>query len=358
MAALRLGWAYCPPAIADVLNRVRGPFNVNVAGAGRRRRGGSRTAPSSSSRARTMTAGCAWLAHELRAARAHACTPSVAQFRAGRSSRPTAAATADGGRHFLKSRGIILRQMGGYGLPHCLRITIGTEEAMRRGRSTALRAHSSQARPDAMPEPLFERVALIGIGLIGSSLARAARERRLAGHIAVCARSRRDAATRRVELGLVDSSMPTPARRGRRRRPRHPVHAGRRLCRDRGGDRAASDARRHRHRCRLGQAGGDRATSAPHLPEGVHFVPGHPIAGTEHSGPEAGFAELFEGRWCILTPPPGTDAGAVERLRELWRRCGTQVEIMEPAHHDRVLAITSPPAAPHRLHHRRHRRPT
>jgi cyclohexadieny/prephenate dehydrogenase len=79
----------------------------------------------------------------------------------------------------------------------------------------------------------------------------------------------------------------------------------------------------------------------PHIGEGVHFVPGHPVAGTEHSGPEAGFAELFQGRWAVLTPPPGTDEKAVERMAELWRRCGSQVEIMEPAHHDVVLAITS-----------------
>ena len=80
---------------------------------------------------------------------------------------------------------------------------------------------------------------------------------------------------------------------------------------------------------------------AGHLPEGVHFVPGHPVAGTEHSGPEAGFAELFDKRWCILTPPPGTDAGAVERVAELWRHAGMMIEIMDPEHHDRVLAITS-----------------
>ena len=79
----------------------------------------------------------------------------------------------------------------------------------------------------------------------------------------------------------------------------------------------------------------------PHVPEGVHFIPGHPVAGTERSGPQAGFAELFEGRWCILTPPPGTDEAAVERLSELGRRCGSMVEIMEPRHHDEVLAITS-----------------
>jgi cyclohexadieny/prephenate dehydrogenase len=79
----------------------------------------------------------------------------------------------------------------------------------------------------------------------------------------------------------------------------------------------------------------------PHVPEHVHFVPGHPVAGTEHSGPESGFAELFQGRWCILTPPAGTDDKAVERLAEMWRRCGSMIEIMEAAHHDQVLAITS-----------------
>jgi cyclohexadieny/prephenate dehydrogenase len=80
---------------------------------------------------------------------------------------------------------------------------------------------------------------------------------------------------------------------------------------------------------------------SPHLPDGVHFVPGHPVAGTEHSGPEAGFATLFEDRWCILTPPPGTDDGAVTKVSALWRACGSTIEIMEPAHHDKVLAITS-----------------
>jgi cyclohexadieny/prephenate dehydrogenase len=79
----------------------------------------------------------------------------------------------------------------------------------------------------------------------------------------------------------------------------------------------------------------------PHVPEGVHFIPGHPIAGTEQSGPEAGFAELFDGRWCILTPPPGTDGEALEALKTFWRRCGSEVEVMDPKHHDLVLAITS-----------------
>jgi len=79
----------------------------------------------------------------------------------------------------------------------------------------------------------------------------------------------------------------------------------------------------------------------PYVPEGVHLVPGHPVAGTEHSGPEAGFAELFDGRWCILTPPPGTDPEAVDLVARMWRRAGMRIEILEPRHHDMVLAITS-----------------
>jgi cyclohexadieny/prephenate dehydrogenase len=79
----------------------------------------------------------------------------------------------------------------------------------------------------------------------------------------------------------------------------------------------------------------------PHLPHGIHFVPAHPIAGTEHSGPDAGFAELFENRWCILTPVDGTDKAAVDKLAAFWRAIGANVEVMSPQHHDLVLAITS-----------------
>jgi cyclohexadieny/prephenate dehydrogenase len=79
----------------------------------------------------------------------------------------------------------------------------------------------------------------------------------------------------------------------------------------------------------------------PHLPRNVHFVPAHPVAGTEQSGPEAGFAELFQGRWCILTPPEATAPDAVERVRAFWEGLGAQVEIMAADHHDLVLAITS-----------------
>jgi cyclohexadieny/prephenate dehydrogenase len=80
---------------------------------------------------------------------------------------------------------------------------------------------------------------------------------------------------------------------------------------------------------------------APLLPAGVHLVPAHPMAGTEHSGPDAGFAELFQGRYCIVTPLPGSDPAAVEKVREFWRRCGSMIETLDPATHDRVVAAVS-----------------
>jgi len=80
---------------------------------------------------------------------------------------------------------------------------------------------------------------------------------------------------------------------------------------------------------------------APHLPKGVHFIPGHPVAGTEYSGPDAGFSELFVNRWCILTPPPDADPAAVEKLTAFWRALGANVESMPADHHDLVLGITS-----------------
>jgi len=79
----------------------------------------------------------------------------------------------------------------------------------------------------------------------------------------------------------------------------------------------------------------------PHLPEGVQFVPGHPLAGTEHSGPRSGFAELFDNRYVLLTPVAGTDQAATQRLRQLWEGCGANVEEMDVDHHDLVLAVTS-----------------
>ncbi len=186
---------------------------------------------------------------------------------------------------------------------------------------------------------LFERVSIVGLGLIGSSLARAMKRHGLAGHIAGHART---AATREtaMALGFLDSVHETPAQAAAGAdlvvlcvpvgayagvgRAMAPALAAGAIVTDVGSVKQAV----------IRDLG-------PILPAGVHFVPGHPVAGTEHSGPEAGFAELFQGRWTILTPPPGTDERAVLRVSQLWRACGSDVEIMDAGHHDVVLAITS-----------------
>ncbi len=191
-----------------------------------------------------------------------------------------------------------------------------------------------------MAEPLFRRLALLGVGLIGSSVARAARERGgLAGEVVANARS--EATLARVrDLGIADRTEIDPARA---------VEGADcvMLCAPVGSyaQLAEAIAPHLAPGCILTDVGSTKQSVirdvGPLVPEGVHFVPGHPLAGTEYSGPDAGFASLFEGRWCLLTPPPGTDAEAVERMAEFWRRCGSMVSGMEPAHHDRVLAIVS-----------------
>ncbi len=186
---------------------------------------------------------------------------------------------------------------------------------------------------------LFERIALIGIGLIGSSLARVVRRDGLAGHIAACAR-RAETLEAAVRLGIADSVTDDPAE----------AAAGADLviiCTPIGsyGAIARAIAPSLAPGAILSDVGSVKravlASVMPHLPAGVHFVPGHPIAGTEDSGPEAGFDTLFEGRWFLITPPLGTDEGAVERVAELWRRAGSMIATMDAEHHDYVLAITS-----------------
>ncbi|SMH34478.1 prephenate/arogenate dehydrogenase family protein [Azospirillum agricola] len=187
--------------------------------------------------------------------------------------------------------------------------------------------------------PLFDRVAIVGIGLIGSSLARAMAEYGIARQV-VCADRSKDACVKAMELGIVEMAtteievaldgadlvvLATPvgsfAEVGERIGPHLAPGT---IVTDVGSVKQAVFR-----------------DVGPNLPDGVHLIPGHPVAGTEHSGPEAGFASLFQGRWCILTPPTGADAAAVEKVMELWRRVGSTVEIMDANHHDRVLAITS-----------------
>jgi cyclohexadieny/prephenate dehydrogenase len=191
-----------------------------------------------------------------------------------------------------------------------------------------------------MPEPLFRRLALIGIGLIGSSLARVNRERKNIA-IELVAHDESPAVLERVAaLNIADRIAPDLAS----------AVAGADgviLCTPVGTFAAIAQAiAPHLARGAILSDVGSTKQSVlrdvgPLVPAGVHFVPAHPLAGTEHSGPDAGFASLFEGRWCLLTPPPGTDPGAVARIAELWRRSGAMVEELEPGHHDRVLAIVS-----------------
>jgi cyclohexadieny/prephenate dehydrogenase len=187
--------------------------------------------------------------------------------------------------------------------------------------------------------PIFERLALIGIGLIGSSIARAARAENVVRSIVATARS---SATRQriIELGLADEVTQTNAA----------AVAGADLvivCIPVGqcGAVAAEIGPHLKSGAVISDVGSVKAAvvrdMAPHLPPTVHFVPAHPVAGTEHSGPDSGFAELFVNRWCILTPPDGTDPSAVERLTAFWGAFGANVETMSAEHHDLVLAITS-----------------
>ncbi|MCK3780417.1 MULTISPECIES: prephenate/arogenate dehydrogenase family protein [Ensifer] len=185
----------------------------------------------------------------------------------------------------------------------------------------------------------FETIALIGIGLIGSSIAREIREKQLAGTLVVSTRS--EATLKRTqELGLGDRytlSAADAVRDADLVIVSVPVGAS--------GAVAAEIAAHLKPGAIVTDVGSTKgsviAQMAPHLPETVHFVPGHPIAGTEHSGPDAGFVGLFRGRWCILTPPEGADGEAVARLRRFWETLGSMVEEMDAEHHDKVLAIVS-----------------
>jgi len=187
--------------------------------------------------------------------------------------------------------------------------------------------------------PLFERIAIIGIGLIGSSLAHATRVNGLAGHIAGHDADA-DIRERAAALGLVDSmhaDIADAVANADLVIAATPVGA----C----GDVARAISDHLAPGTIVTDVGSVKGAvieaMAPHMPDGVHLVPGHPVAGTEHSGPEAGFAELFRDRFSILTPPAGANEEAVARLAEFWRAMDSDVEIMDAEHHDRVLAITS-----------------
>jgi cyclohexadieny/prephenate dehydrogenase len=185
----------------------------------------------------------------------------------------------------------------------------------------------------------FERICLIGLGLIGSSLGAVVHKKNLADHVSGFARS---SETRRkaIEIGFIDSVHETAAEAAQ----------GADLviiCAPIGAMSAIAKeiAPVLRPGCIVSDVGSVKqaviAAISPHMPDGVHFIPGHPIAGSEKSGPESGFAELFTDRWCILTPVESAGKTEINRLEQFWKDCGSSVEIMTPSHHDSVLAITS-----------------
>jgi cyclohexadieny/prephenate dehydrogenase len=188
-------------------------------------------------------------------------------------------------------------------------------------------------------EPVFQRLALIGIGLIGGSIALAAKRKNLVGHIAVSTRS--EATLKRAgELQLGDSfhlDATEAVRDADCVILSVPVGAV--------GPVTAAIAGALKPGAIISDVGSVKssvvAAMKPYIPKGVEFVPAHPVAGTEYSGPDAAFSSLFDNRWCILTPPEGTDPAAVEKLATFWRGLGANVETMTPEHHDLVLAITS-----------------
>ncbi|WP_377297434.1 prephenate/arogenate dehydrogenase family protein [Rhizobium sp. SGZ-381] len=186
---------------------------------------------------------------------------------------------------------------------------------------------------------LFDRITLIGIGLIGSSIARDIKELGLAGELVISTRS--EATLQRAEeLGLGDRYVTSAAEAVKDADliiVSVPVGSS--------GTVAEQIAPNLKAGAILTDVGSTKASviaqMAPHVPEGVHFIPGHPLAGTEKSGPDAGFAGLFKGRWCIFTPLPDTDPVALGRLRGFWDALGSRIDEMDPQHHDKVLAIVS-----------------
>jgi cyclohexadieny/prephenate dehydrogenase len=186
---------------------------------------------------------------------------------------------------------------------------------------------------------IYQRVALIGLGLIAGSMARAMQRGGLAGEITGYARSAETRATA-ADIGLVDRVCDSAAEAVKDADLvvlAVPVGVM--------GAVAAEISAHLKPGATVTDVGSVKRavieTVSPHIPDGVHFVPAHPLAGTEHSGPEAGFAELYDNRWCLIVPVEGTEPQAVARLRSLWEAMGANVDEMDADHHDLVLAVTS-----------------
>ena len=185
----------------------------------------------------------------------------------------------------------------------------------------------------------FDKIALIGIGLIGSSIARAVKQKGLAPRVSIATRSQ-ETLDRARELDLGTDYMLEAAEAVRDADlvvVSVPVGASGAVAQE-----IAPHLKPGAIVTDVGSTKGSVvAQMLPHMPRNVHFIPGHPLAGTEHSGPDAGFPELFQGRWCILTPVHGTDKDAKHRLAAFWEALGSKVDEMDTEHHDKVLAIVS-----------------
>jgi cyclohexadieny/prephenate dehydrogenase len=186
---------------------------------------------------------------------------------------------------------------------------------------------------------IFNTITIIGIGHIGSSIAKVIKKHSLAKIIIACDSDHNNLALA-LKLGLADQIESDPKRSVETADLvilATPVGRFSSL--------APLIAQGLKKGAILTDVGSVKASVIrdihPHLPKDVDFVPGHPLAGQEHSGPESGLVTLFEGRWCVLTPLPETNPEAIEKVRALWERAGSMVEIMDPEHHDKVLAITS-----------------
>ncbi|MET3856399.1 MULTISPECIES: prephenate/arogenate dehydrogenase family protein [unclassified Rhizobium] len=185
----------------------------------------------------------------------------------------------------------------------------------------------------------FDRIALIGIGLIGSSIAYDVKRLGIAKEVVVSTRSA-ETLKRAQELGLGDRYVPSAAEAVKGADlviVSVPVGASGSVAKEIAGTLMPGAI--------VTDVGSTKASviaqMQPHMPENIHFIPGHPLAGTEKSGPDAGFPGLFEQRWCIFTPVPDTDPAAIAKLRAFWEALGARVDEMDPEHHDKVLAIVS-----------------
>ncbi len=186
---------------------------------------------------------------------------------------------------------------------------------------------------------IYDRVALIGLGLIASSMFWAMKRRGVAGHVTGYARSTETRETAR-RIGLCDTvcdTMMDAVRDADLIVLAVPVGVM--------GEIAAEIAPYLKTGATVTDVGSVKrqviTDVAPSIPDGVHFVPAHPLAGTEHSGPESGFATLFDNRWCLIVPAEGSDPSAVDRIMRYWQALGSNVDVMEADHHDLVLAVTS-----------------